>query len=141
VRSRWHWRCWPGTRRPNSTGFERIISLDSFWANPPAIDPKSPSGYELGRRKLVLPYEGTDDDHWIRQTQQMFAEGQPRVRRVAYDNAPDGREVPWASPFRALRQPALARRGAIIIYASCCPTFWIDHGCAEQAQALLSSNL
>jgi hypothetical protein len=79
---------------------ERITSLGAAWTNPPAEDPKSPTGYELGRRNLVLPYEGTDGYHWIMQTQQMFAEGQPRVRQVAYDNAPDGREVHWASPLR-----------------------------------------
>ena len=79
---------------------ERITSLGAAWTNPPVEDPKSPTGYELGRRNLVLPYEGTDGYHWIMQTQQMLAEGQPRVRQVAYDNAPDGREVHWASPFR-----------------------------------------
>ena len=78
----------------------RKTAIRGVWTDTPAPDPKSPTGYALGQRNLVLPYEGTDSYHWIMQTQQMFADGQARVRKVNYDNAPDGREVHWASPFR-----------------------------------------
>jgi hypothetical protein len=66
----------------------------------PAIDPSSSTGYADNQRKIVLPAYGIDGLHWVMQTQQMLARDELRVRKVDYDNAPDGREVHWASPFR-----------------------------------------
>jgi hypothetical protein len=69
----------------------------------PAPDNSSPTGYALGQRDIILPYVGMDGYHWIMQTQQMFADGNPRVRFVDYDNydnGPKGREVHWSSSFR-----------------------------------------
>jgi hypothetical protein len=57
----------------------------------------SPTGYADGRRSQIL--QSTDGYHWVMQTQQMIATGDWRVRRVNYDNAPDGREVHWCSPL------------------------------------------
>ncbi|HVS54080.1 MAG TPA: hypothetical protein VHD62_17120 [Opitutaceae bacterium] len=65
----------------------------------PRADPKSPTGYEGGRRSLVLPEIGEDTAHWMMQTQAMIARGEGRVRSVDYDNAPRGREVHWAAPL------------------------------------------
>jgi hypothetical protein len=65
----------------------------------PATVPASPTGYADGRRSLVMPLGAADTAHWIMQTQMMLASGEWRVRRVDYDNAPDGREVHWAAPF------------------------------------------
>jgi hypothetical protein len=63
----------------------------------PALAAASPTGYEGGRRNLIL--ESTDGYHWVMQTQRMIATGDWRLRRVGYDNAPDGREVHWCSPL------------------------------------------
>jgi tetratricopeptide (TPR) repeat protein len=63
----------------------------------PVLAAASPTGYESGRRNLIL--ESTDGYHWVMQTQQMIATGDWRLRRVGYDNAPDGREVHWCSPL------------------------------------------
>ncbi|MDI1336688.1 MAG: hypothetical protein PSU94_10965 [Lacunisphaera sp.] len=63
----------------------------------PAYAAGSPTGYAGGRRNLIL--ESTDGYHWVMQTQQMIASGDGRIRRVDYDNAPDGREVHWCSPL------------------------------------------
>ncbi len=63
----------------------------------PALDPESPTGYRDGRRSQIL--QSTDGYHWVMQTQLMIAAGDWRIRRVAYDNAPDGREVHWCSPL------------------------------------------
>ena len=68
--------------------------------DPPALDPGAPTGFTLGRRILVLPEEGADGYQWIMQTQAMLAGEGWRIHRVDYDNAPDGREVHWGSPFR-----------------------------------------
>ncbi len=70
---------------------------------PPEPDVQSPTGYVLGQRDLILPYVGMDGYHWVMQTQQMLADGNPRVRSVDYDNydnGPKGREVHWSSSFR-----------------------------------------
>lgn len=63
----------------------------------PAYDAASPTGYAGGRRDQILA--STDGYHWVMQTQQMIARGEWRIRRVDYDNAPDGREVHWSSPL------------------------------------------
>lgn len=65
----------------------------------PQIDAKSPTGYEQGRRSVVLPHAAADGAHWVMQTQAMIAAGDWRVRKVDYDGAPLGREVHWAAPF------------------------------------------
>ena len=65
----------------------------------PATSSASPTGYADGRRSLVMPVGAADTAHWIMQTQAMIATGEWRIRRVDYDNAPDGREVHWAAPF------------------------------------------
>lgn len=66
----------------------------------PAPDVSSPTGYALGRRSLIPPVSAPDAMHWVMQTQAMAAEGNLRVRHVDYDNAPDGRAVHWAAPYR-----------------------------------------
>lgn len=65
----------------------------------PVKDARRVSGYEQGRRSLVLPSGAADTAHWIMQTQTMIADGDLRLRHVDYDNAPGGREVHWAAPF------------------------------------------
>ena len=64
------------------------------------LDATSLTGYEGGARKLIVPEHNNDSYHWIAQTQQMVARGEWRVRWVDYDNAPFGREVATASPYR-----------------------------------------
>ena len=63
----------------------------------PKEDADSPTGYAQGRRSLLLP--AADTAHWEMQTQAMIAEGAWRIRRVSYDNAPEGRDVHWAAPL------------------------------------------
>lgn len=64
------------------------------------IDPGSPTGYANRQRELILPQRNEDGFHWIAQTEQMFARGEWRVRHTDYDNAPAGRAVFQASPYR-----------------------------------------
>jgi hypothetical protein len=68
--------------------------------DPPAADPAATTGYALGRRTLVLPAEGADGYQWVMQTQAMLAGEGWRIHRSESDNAPEGREVHWGSPFR-----------------------------------------
>jgi hypothetical protein len=68
----------------------KVTSAYGVTVNAPAIDPSSPTGYEAGRRSLVLPASAADTAHWVMQTQEMFAKGEWRIRHVSYDNAPLG---------------------------------------------------
>lgn len=82
---------------------KHLLLMDASYGvtvDQPATDASSPTGYEDGRRSLVLPTGGADSAHWIMQTQRMLADGPSRIRHVDYDNAPDGRAVHWGSPFR-----------------------------------------
>jgi len=63
-------------------------------------DAGSPTGYANGQRELIIPERNEDSFQWIAQTQQMFARGEARVRHVDYENAPLGRDVDSASPYR-----------------------------------------
>jgi hypothetical protein len=65
-----------------------------------ALDGRSPTGYADGQRELVIPGRNEASFHWIEQTQQMLATGELRVRHVDYENAPFGRDVSSASPYR-----------------------------------------
>lgn len=65
-----------------------------------AIDPDSPTGYESGFRKLIVPERNADSFQWIMQVQEMFERGSWRLHQVDYDNAPDGRSVRTASLYR-----------------------------------------
>lgn len=77
-----------------------LSGLYGVAVDPPAVDAASPTGYSLGRRSAFFPGGGLDSLHWVMQTQAMFASGTWRIHAVGYDNAPRGREMHWASPFR-----------------------------------------
>ena len=64
------------------------------------VDPSSPTGYAGSLRQLVVPERNDGSCQWIVQTQQMFARHEWRVRHVAYDNAPLGRDILTPSPYR-----------------------------------------
>jgi hypothetical protein len=63
-------------------------------------DARSATGYADGQRELIVPERNEGSFDWISQTQQMFAKGEARVRRVDTENVPFGREVTAASPYR-----------------------------------------
>ena len=64
------------------------------------IDANSPTGYADGKRWLIVPEHNNPSYQWIEETQLMLARGDWRVRHVDYENAPFGREVHSASPYR-----------------------------------------
>lgn len=65
----------------------------------PAVDPSSPTGYEMGMRKVILPQVGVDGCHWIMHTQKLLADGGWRIRFTDIDNYPVGREIHWSHGF------------------------------------------
>ena len=80
---------------------ERVDYVSGLAGGPGDVpDARSPTGYADGRRELVIPERNEGSFHWIEETQQMLARGELRVRHVDYENAPFGREVSAASPYR-----------------------------------------
>ena len=64
------------------------------------VDATSPTGYAGGKRWLIVPEHNNRSYQWIAETQQMLARGEWRVRHIDYENAPVGRAVHSASPYR-----------------------------------------
>jgi hypothetical protein len=64
------------------------------------VDASSPTGYADGKRWLIVPEHNNPTYQWIEETQLMLARGDWRVRSVDYENAPFGRDVFAASPYR-----------------------------------------
>lgn len=80
--------------------FRQVSANYGVAVHAPRVDPTSATGLADGRRHVLYPARWVDGQHWIAQTQQMLADGETRVREVEHDNAPFGRPVHWASPFR-----------------------------------------
>ena len=76
-----------------------VTSSYGVTVDPPMVEARAATGYEQGRRSIVLPDAAADGAHWVMQTQAMIAVGDWRVRHVDYDGAPRGRDVHWAGPF------------------------------------------
>ena len=64
------------------------------------VDATSPTGYAGGKRWLIVPEHNNRSYQWIAETQQMLARQEWRVRHIDYENAPFGRAVHSASPYR-----------------------------------------
>lgn len=64
------------------------------------VDATSPTGYAGGKRWLIVPEHNNRSYQWIAETQQMLARDEWRVRHIDYENAPAGRAVHSASPYR-----------------------------------------
>jgi len=78
----------------------RVEAITAIAREEIPTDADSVSGYHGDRRQLIIPERNNDTYHWIVQTQQMLATGEARIRHVDYDNAPFGRPVHFASPYR-----------------------------------------
>lgn len=79
---------------------QRVQYVSSVDREDAVVDAASPTGYEGGMRWLIVPEHNSHSYQWIAETQQMLARREWRVRRVDYENAPFGREVHSASPYR-----------------------------------------
>jgi hypothetical protein len=78
----------------------RVELVSGFDTSGAVIDPHSPTGYAGGKRWLVVPEHNNPTYQWIGETQLMLARGDWRVRSVENENAPYGRDVHSASPYR-----------------------------------------
>lgn len=89
------WLGWVNVRRA-----ERVNNVTHLDAQEARIDPASPTGYAGGKRWLIVPEHNNRSYQWIAETQQMFSRHEARVRHIDYENAPFGRDVHSASPYR-----------------------------------------
>ena len=89
----------------DAVGARRVVYVSGLggWSEQrpePGGGKAPPAGYFPRKNWLIVPGHNNESYHWIVQTQQMFARGEWRVRHVDYENAPFGREVDAASPYR-----------------------------------------
>ena len=66
----------------------------------PAVGASTPAGYAGWQPRLIVPDHDSISYEWLDQTRQMFTRREWRVRHIDYENAPFGREVYSASPYR-----------------------------------------
>jgi hypothetical protein len=86
---------WFNHRR--SQHVEYVTGIDSEGA---VADAHSPTGYAGGLRWLIVPEHNNRSYQWVAETQQMLARGEWRLHHIDDENAPWGREVSSASPYR-----------------------------------------
>jgi hypothetical protein len=79
---------------------QRVTDVSGTDTDDAVVDATSPTGYAGGKRWLIVPEHNSRSYQWIAETQQMLVHGEWRVRRIDYENAPAGREVHSASPYR-----------------------------------------
>jgi hypothetical protein len=79
---------------------ERVEFVSKVAGEEARVDASSPTGYADGKRWLIVPEHNNPSYQWIEETQLMLSRGDWRVRHVDYENAPFGREVHTASPYR-----------------------------------------
>ncbi|HEU5080059.1 MAG TPA: hypothetical protein VFT72_12670 [Opitutaceae bacterium] len=87
--------CWENAQRA-----ARATYVTDTDAEARVVDPASASGYANGKRWFIAGERNNRSYQWISETEQMFARGEWRVRRVDNENAPIGRAVFSASPYR-----------------------------------------
>jgi hypothetical protein len=84
----------------HSMRVQRVELVSGSLTTSLSTDAESPTGYAGGQRLLIAPGHNNESYQWIAQTQRMVADGEWRLRKVDYDNAPTGRAVLTPSPYR-----------------------------------------
>ncbi|MDQ8205703.1 hypothetical protein [Pelagicoccus sp. SDUM812003] len=83
-----------------SRALHAVFVANSAGGSELLVDESSSTGYEGESRKLIIPQRNAGSYQWIMQVQKMFSDGSWRLQEVDYDNAPEGRAVLTASPYR-----------------------------------------
>lgn len=89
---------WSGCQR--ALRVDQVTALAAWSADPPPPDPRSPTGYVHGQRRLIVPAHDNDSYLALAQVQAMFAQSTLRLRRIDFENAPWGRPVLSSSLHR-----------------------------------------
>ena len=89
---------WTNARRVRHVEY---VSGNAEWsATEPAADASRPASEAGWQPRLIVSDHDGSSYGWLDQTRQMFARREWRVRHIDYENAPFGREVSAASPYR-----------------------------------------
>jgi hypothetical protein len=79
---------------------QRAVYVSNTDRENAVVDANSPTGYANGKRWAIVPEHNNRGYQWIAETQQMFAQHEWCVRHIDDENAPFGRDVHAASPYR-----------------------------------------
>jgi len=79
---------------------EAMTDSPTWSVDAPRRDAASPTGYEHGQRKLIVPGHHNPSFLWIMEAQRTVEQGSLRLRRIDYDAQPDGRETRRTSHYR-----------------------------------------
>ncbi|EDY81184.1 hypothetical protein VDG1235_801 [Verrucomicrobiia bacterium DG1235] len=79
---------------------EAITDSPTWSVDAPKRDANSPTGYEMGQRRLITPGHHSPSLAWIMEAQQSVEQGVWRLRHIDYDAAPDGRDISRTAPYR-----------------------------------------
>lgn len=79
---------------------EAITNSPTWSVDAPERDANSPTGFERGQRKLIVPGHHNASFWWIMEAQESVETGSLRLRHVDYDAPPDGREIRRTAPYR-----------------------------------------
>ena len=82
-----------------------------------AVDARTATGWADGKRWLIVPEHNNPTYQWIEETQLMLARHEWRIRRIAYENSPIGRDV-QARVGPILDRLAAAHAGTDLIVVS-----------------------
>lgn len=84
----------------------RIARVDALTNSPtwsvdaPRRDASSPTGFEKGQRKLIVPGHHHPSFWWIMEAQLSAKAGSLRLRHIDYDVQPEGRDIRRTAPYR-----------------------------------------
>ena len=95
----------------------RVTQIEQLSSQAPiaAADASSPTGYAHGTRGLLLPVGGATSQPWVMDVQKMAANGSWSATRAEYDNAPEGRAVHGAAPYRWWLRLLAGRSGGLAV--------------------------
>ena len=79
---------------------EYVSSIGEPSGKAPSVEASLPGADAGWQPQLIVPERDNASYEWLDETRQMFARREWRVRHVDYENAPFGREVSAASPYR-----------------------------------------
>lgn len=79
---------------------QRAQYVTSLAQEAPILDGASPANLGGSPAQLIVPQHDNAAYEWLALTRHMLAQGDARVRRIDYENAPFGRPVYKSSPYR-----------------------------------------
>lgn len=90
---------WLATER-RTERVDAITNSPTWSVDAPQRDAASPTGFEQGQRKLIVPGHHNASFWWIMEAQKSAEQGILRLRHIDFDAPPDGRDIRRTAPYR-----------------------------------------